>query len=120
MNKRPSSNNAPDNKARSRRRRRPTGPGGQPKAEPEVVKKSASVLKKYSVTFYENHNLAREDTAKLQELKSECDQLNIVVKAEGTMDDPELTQFGRIYAGEAWHLIHKRRQDDGWYNEMHE
>ena len=118
MNKRP--NNPPENKGRSRRRRRPNNPTGQNKTEPEVVKKSPPALKRYAVVFYENHNLAREEVERLAELKTQCDQLNIVVKAEGMMDDPELTPYGRVYAGEAWHLIHKRRQDDGWYNEMHE
>jgi hypothetical protein len=57
---------------------------------------------------------------RLTELKQQCDQLNIVIKAEGSMDDPELLNYGKIYAGEAWHLIHKRRETDGWYNEPHE
>ena len=41
-------------------------------------------------------------------------------KTEGSMDDPELVAHGRVYAGEAWHLIHKRRVDDKWYDDLHE
>lgn len=118
MNRRP--NNPPEQKGRPRRRRRSNQSGERGRSEAEVQKKAPPVLKKYGVVFYENHALAREDAAKLAELKSEVDQLNIVIKAEGSMDDPELVAHGRVYAGDAWSLIHKRRVEEGWYNEMHE
>ncbi len=120
MNKRPNHPPSGDNKGRSRRRRRPNNPGAQKKPEPEIVKKSPPVLKRYGVVFYETHAHAREDSPRLLEMSSQFDQLNIVIKAEGSMDDPDLTTHGRVYAGEAWNLIHKRRFDDGWYNEPHE
>ena len=122
MNKRPNHPPSGDNKGRSRRRSRPTNPGatGTSKHEVEVVKKGPLVLKRYGVIFYETHALAKEDHENLANLKLQCDQLNIVVRAEGSMDDPELTIHGRVYAGEAWNLIHKRRMEDGWYNEAHE
>lgn len=121
MNRRP--NNPPEQKGRPPRRRRRSGQGaGENRARPEaeVVKKGPPVLRKYAVVFYENHALAKEDVQKLEELAKDCDQLNIVIKAEGSMDDPELVAHGRVYAGEAWHLIHRRRVDDGWYNEKRE
>ena len=118
MNRRP--NNPPEQKGRPRRRRRSGQSAERGRSEAEVVKKGPPVLRKYAVVFYENHGLAREDIAKLQELSADCDQLNIIIKAEGSMDDPELTAYGRVYAGEAWSLIHRRRVDDGWYNEPHE
>lgn len=117
-NHRPS--HPPENKGRSRRRRRPNQGGSQNKPEVEVTKKSAPVLKRYGVIFYESHVLAKEDVENLAKLKLDCDQLNIVVKTEGSMDDPELVAHGRVYAGEAWHLIHKRRVDDKWYDDLHE
>lgn len=118
MNRRP--NNPPEQKGRPRRRRRSNSSEARARPEAEVVKKGPPVLKTYAVVFYENHALAREDVPKLQELAKDCDQLNIVIKAEGSMDDPELVAHGRVYAGEAWHLIHRRRTDEGWYNEKHE
>jgi hypothetical protein len=118
VNKRP--NPPPENKSRQRRRRRPANAQGAQKPEAEVLKKSAPVLKSYGVVFYENHILAKEDQETLKALSPQFDQLNIVIKAEGSMDDPELTIHGRVYAGEAWHLIHKRRVDDNWYNDKHE
>ena len=119
MNKRPN----PDKNPNRHRRRRQAGGGGQkpePVVEQAVPKKSPPMLKRYSIVFYDHHAQAREDTARLSELRDSCDQLNIVIKAEGTMEDPELLQFGKIYAGEAWTLIHKRRVEDGWYGEPHE
>jgi hypothetical protein len=123
VNRRPSqghAQNPPEQKGRPRRRRRGNAVGERGRSEAEVVKKSPPTLKRYGVIFYESHALAKDDRPRLAELKTEFDQLNIVIKAEGSMDDPELVAFGRVYAGEAWHLIHRRRVDDGWYNEMHE
>ncbi|RZA23261.1 MAG: hypothetical protein EOP10_13250 [Proteobacteria bacterium] len=123
MNRRPGQGQAPtppEQKGRPRRRRRGNPSAERGRSEAEVVKKSPPTLKKYGVVFYENHALAKDDALKLAEMKAEFDQLNIIVKAEGSMDDPELVAHGRVYAGEAWHLIHRRRVDDGWYNDMHE
>jgi hypothetical protein len=119
LNKRPN----PDKNPNRHRRRRRGGGGGQkpePVVEQAVPKKAPPKLKRYAIVFYENHAQAREDSSHLGELRDSCDQLNIVIKAEGSMEDPELLQYGKIYAGEAWTLIHKRRVDDGWYNDLHE
>lgn len=86
-----------------------------------VSRKAPPVLKRYGVVFYETHAQAREDAENLEIKAKEVDQLNIVVRAEGTMEDPELLKYGKLFAGEAWHLIHRRRvDDDKWYNEPHE
>ena len=107
------------NSHRPRRKRR--GEGSQrPDPVVEQVSRAAPVLKTYKVVFYENLAQAREDALNLAELKASCGQLNIVVRTEGGMDDPLLLQYGKVFAGEAWTLIHKRRVDDGWYNEPHE
>ncbi|WP_141734973.1 hypothetical protein [Oligoflexus tunisiensis] len=86
----------------------------------EITRKAPPVLKRYGVVFYDNHAQAREDAANLQEKAKAVDQLNIVIRAEGNMDDPELVKFGKVFAGEAWHLIHRRRVEDKWYDEPHE
>lgn len=117
MNRRPS-----PGKSSQRPRRRRRGEGSQ-RAEPTVellTKKAPPVLRRYQVVFYDTHAQAREDSAQLAALKAACDQLNIVIRAEGGMDDPSLLPYGKIYAGEAWTLIHKRRVEDGWYNSPQE
>ncbi len=130
-NRRPPGDRMPNNHGgggggggqRNRRRRRPqSNDNRRERPEPlvEQAKKAPPVLKRYAVVFYDTHNQAREDLTRLAELKQQVDQVNIVVKAEGSMEDPELLSFGKLYAGEAWHLIHKRRETDGWYNDPHE
>ena len=107
-----------------RRRRKPSQKSGErPKSAtnesappPEPPK---AIPKRYGIVFYDTHAQAKEDSANLLEKAREVDQLNIVVRAEGTMDDPELLQYGKLYAGEAWATIHQRRVDEGWYNEPH-
>jgi len=146
LNRRPNNQQGSGNSDRNRNRRRRGGGGGgggasgggpqqqqgggaqrqprpQGEAQPtvEITRKAAPVMRRYGVVFYDNHALAREDAANLLEKSKEVDQLNIVIRAEGTMDDPELLKYGKIFAGEAWHLIHRRRvDDDKWYDEPHE
>lgn len=141
MNRRPNNQQGSGNNDRNRNRRRRGGGGGgnqqqqqqgggnnprpprqnqEPQEKLEVQKKAPIVLRRYGILFYENHAQARDDAPALQIKAKEVDQLNIVIKAEGTMDDPELLKYGKVFAGEAWHLIHKRRVDDKWYDEPHE
>jgi hypothetical protein len=97
------------------RKRRKRSPSTRPPREEQV----RSIQKRYGVIFYETHSQAKEDSDQLLAKAKEVDQLNIVIKAEGSMDDPELLQYGKVYAGEAWTTIHKRRFEEGWYNELH-
>jgi hypothetical protein len=51
-----------------------------------------------------------------------CDQLNVVIRAEGDMSDPELTGLSpkvKVFAGAAWALIHERRLEERWYESLH-
>ena len=103
-----------------RRRRRPNKNRDQnkgPKEPTPPVQKH--IPKRYGVIFYDSLNGAKEDGATLLEKAKEVDQLNIVIRAEAPMDDPDLLQYGKIYAGAAWSLIHDRRVEEGWYNEPH-
>lgn len=141
MNRRPSNQQGSGQQGgdRNRNRRRRGGGGGggghqqgggggprqprqQGEAAPavEITRKAPPVMRRYGVIFYDNHAQAREDAATLLEKSKEVDQLNIIIRAEGTMDDPELLKYGKIFAGEAWHLIHRRRVDEKWYDEPHE
>jgi hypothetical protein len=86
----------------------------------EITRKGPPVMRRYGVVFYDNHAQAREDAANLEEKSKQVDQLNIVIRAEGSMEDPELLKYGKVFAGEAWHLIHRRRVEEKWYDEPHE
>ena len=72
--------------------------------------------KRYAVIFFDNLAQAKENLEAIEQKSKACDQLNIVLKAEGPMDDEQLLQFGKLFAGEAWTLIHTRRVEEGWYD----
>lgn len=76
--------------------------------------------KKYGLIFYDTLQAAKNDIATLKELSSQYDQLNIVIRAEVTVETPELLPYGKVFTGAAWALIHERRKQDGWYDESHE
>lgn len=76
--------------------------------------------KTYGVLFLDSLAAAKADLAKLRETAAQYDQLNIVIKAEGPIDDPEVAEIGKIFAGAAWTLIHERRRQDGWYDAKNE
>lgn len=71
--------------------------------------------RRIGVVILETFEVAREQLGVLAERAREYDQLNIVIRAEGNMDDPELSAVGRVYAGTAWATIHERRIKEGWY-----
>ena len=77
------------------------------------------VPQRYALALYETFAAARADKEALAEKAATVDQLNIVIRAEGSMDDPELLALGnvKVFAGVAWALIHERRRQDGWYDE---
>jgi hypothetical protein len=69
--------------------------------------------------FFDTLAAAKADLASLQDMARGVDQLNIVIRAEASMDDLELSAVGKVFAGAAWALIHDRRVTEGWYNEPH-
>ena len=71
--------------------------------------------KAYGVLFF---STIQEAMAKQKEIKAksvEYDQLNIVIKQEGNRVIPELEALGKVFLGEAWSIVHTRRQEDGFY-----
>lgn len=99
---------------------------GNPRTEDEVtkaIKKDLAPLKRrsetppkhYGILQFESFKEAKEKLDQIKERQSQVDLLNIVIKQEGDMNDPELTNYGRVYAGAAWSDIHQRRLDEGWY-----
>ena len=79
-----------------------------------------SANRKYIAVYFDTLAQAKSDLSRLREIASQCDQLNIVVRAEASMDEPELTSIGKLFCGAAWTLIHDRRTADGWYETPHE
>lgn len=90
----------------------------QKKPYPKQAKKQVS--KVFKVAFYDTFNAAKAQKEEIQNLCASADQINVVIKAEGNMDDPDLLGIDekvKIYAGEAWTNIHERRQEEGWYDQ---
>lgn len=81
---------------------------------------NGSAQKTYGVVFYDTLQAVKADLANLRNIASQFDQLNIVIKAEGPIDDAEVEKTGKIFAGAAWTLIHERRKIDGWYDTKNE
>ena len=69
----------------------------------------------YGVVFFDTVNQAKRDLESLTEKAKEFDQLNIVIGAEGPIEDEELASIGKVFAGTAWTTIHTRRVEEGWY-----
>ena len=70
------------------------------------------------VLFFATFELAYQAEEQIKAEAETCDQLNVVIEQEGSMTDPQLLSYStrlKLFAGEAWSLIHKRRQQDGWY-----
>lgn len=86
---------------------------------PEPERYQPQPTKRFEVIFFDTFMEAKTSLDQIREKRRNCDQLNIVIRADGDMDDPILSEFGKVFAGEAWTLIHKRRSDEGWYKEAH-
>lgn len=91
------------------------------KAEPADFKPEPfrHEVHRYDIVFYDTLAAAKADLAGIKEKAEKLDQLNIVIRAEGGLDDPDLNALAKVkvFAGAAWTLIHERRVADGWYSE---
>ena len=68
--------------------------------------------------FFDNLASAKSDRENILKQAQGVDQVNVVIRAEAPMDDPELMLPNvKVFAGAAWTLIHERRKTDGWYEE---
>jgi hypothetical protein len=77
-------------------------------------------LRPYGLVFFDSLHSAKANLADLKEQAAKVGQLNIVIRAEGPIEDAELSQIGKVFAGAAWTLIHERRVQDGWYDSPRE
>ncbi len=89
----------------------------------DLVLKRNALVRKYKVIIFKSFaQLKAEKDSIVAELPG-CDQLNVVVRDEGNMDDPEVLAIDpkiKLFAGAAWALIHDRRIKDGWYDSPQE
>lgn len=77
-------------------------------------------IRRYDMVLYDTFAAAKADHSVIAQKAQACDQLNVVIRAEGNMDDAELLGLSpkvKIFAGNAWTIIHERRKTDGWYDE---
>lgn len=99
----------------------PVGTGLNPLAEPFHDNPKKAVLSPprfYKVMFFDSFISAYDGASDIKAACSGCDQVNVVVKAEGNMADEKILGIDpkvKLFAGEAWHLIHTRRSEEGWY-----
>lgn len=76
-------------------------------------------IKKYNLVFFDTFSEARSSKDRILELAKSSEQVNVVIREEGNMDDSELLALNtriKIFAGKAWASIHERRLTDGWYD----
>ena len=74
--------------------------------------------KTYGVRFFDSFDQARSASQEILNISKHHDQVNIVIREEGDMDDPQLLGIHgsvKVYAGTAWTSIHERRCREGWY-----
>ena len=83
----------------------------------KIISLKRKELIKYGVLFFDTLQKAKDSIMEIEENAKSVDQLNIVIRAESDMEIEELTKHGKVFAGEAWALIHDRRVEDGWYDE---
>ena len=77
--------------------------------------REVNLQKKIGVIFFASVAEAISKIENIKKSSAECEQLNIVIKQEGNREIPELEEVGKVFLGEAWHIIHTRRQEDGFY-----
>ena len=76
--------------------------------------------KKLKVLFFEKFAQAKTSKEEIKAKCKNCEQLNVVILQEGNMDDEELLGIDpkvKIFAGTAWNTIHRRRVDEGYYQD---
>ena len=68
--------------------------------------------------FFENFIEAKNSREKILSFCENHEQVSLVIREEGDMDDTELLSFHpsvKVYAGTAWTKIHEMRQAEGFY-----
>jgi hypothetical protein len=80
-------------------------------------------LKKYGILFFDTIPSALMAREEILQHCSQCDQLNIAIRAEGSANEAALLALHpniKVFAGNAWWQIHERRKAEGWYDKPQE
>ncbi len=108
----------PTNQQKGVKKKKPEKIGEYPKMrnpngfEPN---REVDLQKKIGVVFFATIAEAMSKVSDIKSTSQSYEQLNIVIKQEGNREIPELEEVGKVFLGEAWHTIHTRRKDDGFY-----
>ncbi|MFK7873494.1 MAG: hypothetical protein AB8C84_10095 [Oligoflexales bacterium] len=89
------------------------------KSGPQQNRQSRDSPKQYKVLFYKSFQEAVTDSETIQATTLSCEQLNVVVEAEGDMDFQDILSLDpkvKLFAGKAWTHIHRERYEAGWYS----
>jgi hypothetical protein len=84
-------------------------------AGPNYKTKSSNLVEKIKVEFFNRQEEPLERKDSLIELSKTADRLYLVIKQENIANEEELANLSskiKIYYGEAWYLIHKRRLEE--------
>ena len=85
------------------------------------TKYSPKVSIRLGLLIYDSFIQAKADRVKIAAYAHKVDQLNLVLREEGNMDDPELLAIHpriKVYAGVAWTNIHERRVKENFYKDL--
>lgn len=120
--------NGPPRKKKKRKSGSANGQApGQKTAAPAVPQIDYSEYRpaptrRYAVKMFDTFVEAKSHLADIKSACQGCDQLNVVIKMEGDMTDPELLGVDpkvKLFAGAAWWLIHERRLEEKWFEAPH-
>ena len=76
-------------------------------------------VKKYNLIVFDTFNEAKAARKRIEVLCAESEQVNVVIREEGNMEDGVLLGIDpkvKVFAGKAWTTIHERRAQEGWYD----
>ena len=103
------------NRGNSRKRRSRSGNRNKPSQQFDF-NTPIPEPKQYGVIFFDTLEKAKDAIEQIKTKAAEVEQLNIVLQSEGPIQDEELGNIGKIFAGVAWTTIHTRRVEEGWYD----
>jgi hypothetical protein len=82
-----------------------------------IIKPASPSNKLIHIVFVSTFASAENIKEDLIKICNSCEQLSLVIKQEGNMENKTILALNskiKIYAGQAWTLIHKRRLEEGW------
>jgi hypothetical protein len=87
-------------------------------AGPNYQIKSENPKRTTQIKFFQRHSEAVSETKSLIDISKEVDLLYVAIKQENLAAKVIFTDLPKnikVYFGEAWYLIHKRRVEENYY-----